>query len=190
MGSFEDLKRQDMWVKSTNFIKLPSLDKPIEAITRIRYKDPGTLSTLEQIGDYVKVSFHKPVSAVAPGQSAVFYDGADVIGGGFIAKHAPHEIQYTCFLKGFIFSDLLFFTYFLCKKETIITCFTFIQLFSCRIGRWVEYDVDSIYHGENDNNNDDSVYTFHFQIREEIDSTFINGQGQETQILIRYKRRQ
>ncbi len=92
LGAFDELKRQDMWVKSTNFIKLPSLDQPIEAITRIRYKDPGTLSTLEQIGDYIKVSFHKPVSAIAPGQSAVFYDGADVIGGGFIAKHAPHDV--------------------------------------------------------------------------------------------------
>ncbi|HNS11229.1 MAG TPA: tRNA 2-thiouridine(34) synthase MnmA [Bacteroidia bacterium] len=93
LGSFDDLKRQEMWVKSTNFIKLPALDKTIEALTRIRYKDPGTFSTLEQIGDHVKVSFHKPVSAVAPGQSAVFYDGNDVIGGGFIAKHAPHEIN-------------------------------------------------------------------------------------------------
>jgi tRNA-specific 2-thiouridylase len=28
--------------------------------------------------------FHDKVSAIAPGQSAVFYDGDDVIGGGFI----------------------------------------------------------------------------------------------------------
>ncbi len=95
LGSLEDLKRQEMWVKSANFIKVPSLDQPIEALTRIRYKDPGTFSTLEQAGDYVKVLFHQSVSAVAPGQSAVFYDGDDVIGGGFIAKHAPHELIET-----------------------------------------------------------------------------------------------
>jgi tRNA-specific 2-thiouridylase len=92
LGSIEELKRQEMWVKNTNFIKVASLDQPTEALTRIRYKDPGTFSTLEQAGDHVKVTFHHSVSAVAPGQSAVFYDGNDVIGGGFIAKHAPHEI--------------------------------------------------------------------------------------------------
>jgi len=32
------------------------------------------------------VEFHAPVTAVAPGQSAVFYEGNDVVGGGFIDK--------------------------------------------------------------------------------------------------------
>ncbi|TAH43714.1 MAG: hypothetical protein EYC69_01680 [Bacteroidetes bacterium] len=75
-----------------------------------------------------------------------------------------------------------------CKKDTIIPASPSYNYFPVDIGRWVEYDVDSIYHGENDNNNDDSVYTFHFQIREQIDSTFINGEGEQTQILARYKR--
>jgi len=34
----------------------------------------------------MKVTFHAPVNAVAAGQSAVFYEGDDVIGGGFIKK--------------------------------------------------------------------------------------------------------
>lgn len=84
LGSYDELKKQDMWVKNVNLIKFTSLDKPTEALTRIRYKDKGTNSTIEQIGDRVKVTFHNPVTAVAPGQSAVFYDGDDVIGGGFI----------------------------------------------------------------------------------------------------------
>jgi tRNA-specific 2-thiouridylase len=93
LGSFEDLQTQDMWVKSLNFIKLPALDQPTEALTRIRYKDKGAHSTLVQDGDRVKVTFHAPVSAVTPGQSAVFYDGDDVIGGGFIEKQVPHELN-------------------------------------------------------------------------------------------------
>jgi tRNA-specific 2-thiouridylase len=36
--------------------------------------------------------FHRPVRAVAPGQSAVFYDGDDVIGGGFIDR-APEKSE-------------------------------------------------------------------------------------------------
>ncbi len=34
----------------------------------------------------VDVFFHAKVSAIAPGQSAVFYEGDDVVGGGIIEK--------------------------------------------------------------------------------------------------------
>jgi tRNA-uridine 2-sulfurtransferase len=33
--------------------------------------------------------FHNTVSAVAPGQSAVFYEGEDLIGGGIIERQRP-----------------------------------------------------------------------------------------------------
>lgn len=86
LGTFEELKRQEMWVRNINLIKYASLEGKTEAVTRIRYKDKGSHSTLEQSGTGMKVTFHNPVNAVAPGQSAVFYEGDDVIGGGFIAK--------------------------------------------------------------------------------------------------------
>ncbi len=66
------------------FIK--SLNGEIEAVTKVRYKDKGTPSTLKMDGDRVKTEFHAPVRGIAPGQSAVFYDGDDVIGGGFIDR--------------------------------------------------------------------------------------------------------
>ena len=55
-------------------------------------------------------------------------------------------------------------------------------------GRFIIYDVDSIYHSENDNNNDDSVYAYHFQIKDKIDSTFIDLEGRANQIRLRYRR--
>jgi tRNA-specific 2-thiouridylase len=88
LGAFEELAKTEMWVKDTNLIKYASLDKPIEATTRIRYKDKGTASTIEKVNDKIKVTFHRNVHAVAPGQSAVFYEENDVIGGGFIMKDA------------------------------------------------------------------------------------------------------
>lgn len=98
-------------------------------------------------------------------------------------------MKLTCrFPKQYLFFLLAILLVSSCKKETIVPASPSYNYFPVERGRWVEYNVDSIYHGENDNNNDDSVYTFHFQIREVIDSSFSNGQGQETQVLLRYKR--
>lgn len=85
LGSFDDLKKQEMWVRDVNLIKYDSI-ADTEAVTKIRYKDKGTLSTITQHENKMHVLFHDKVSAIAPGQSAVFYDGDDVIGGGFISR--------------------------------------------------------------------------------------------------------
>ncbi|MEO0789502.1 MAG: aminomethyltransferase beta-barrel domain-containing protein, partial [Bacteroidota bacterium] len=68
-----------------NLQKYDHLPDGLEAVTRVRYRDQGTLSALHQIGtDQVDVEFFAHVRGVAPGQSAVFYEGDDVIGGGII----------------------------------------------------------------------------------------------------------
>lgn len=85
LGRLEDLFRNGMTVGQVNSMKYAQIPEGIEAVTRIRYKDRGTLSRLGNIGDdKVYVEFFANVSGVAPGQSAVFYEGDDVIGGGVI----------------------------------------------------------------------------------------------------------
>lgn len=86
LGRKDDLEKQAMWVRRPNFQRVATLEGPMEAVTKIRYKDKGTPSTLSMDGDRVKVEFHAPVTGIAPGQSAVFYEGEDVIGGGFIDR--------------------------------------------------------------------------------------------------------
>lgn len=84
LGGIEELQKQQTFVRDINLVKYSSLDKPMEAITKIRYKDAGALSTLTRDSDGIYVQFHHKVKGIAPGQSAVFYEGDDVIGGGFI----------------------------------------------------------------------------------------------------------
>lgn len=84
LGDEKDLERTGMWVGKLNLQKYTGVPGVIPAITKVRYKHDGESSTLQQIGDRVKVEFMAPVAAIAPGQSAVFYEGDDMIGGGII----------------------------------------------------------------------------------------------------------
>ncbi|MEI7977258.1 MAG: tRNA 2-thiouridine(34) synthase MnmA [Bacteroidota bacterium] len=84
LGKEEELNQKGMWVRNVNMGKYETIVEPMEALTKIRYKDAGSIANIEQDGDRMKVIFNNHVKAIAPGQSAVFYDGNDVIGGGWI----------------------------------------------------------------------------------------------------------
>ena len=84
LGREEELQRKGMWVRNLNLQKFESIEKPFEALTKVRYKDAGTFSLIEQHENRMMVNFYSNVKGIAPGQSAVFYDGNDVIGGGWI----------------------------------------------------------------------------------------------------------
>lgn len=84
LGTAEELERSSALVRGLNLIKYESITEPMEAITKIRYKDSGTISSIVQQGEHMKVDFHHSVSGIAPGQSAVFYEGNDLLGGGFL----------------------------------------------------------------------------------------------------------
>lgn len=86
LGDEEDLEKTEMQVSKINWIKYEGLAEEREALTKIRYKDKGSLSTLIPNAAGVGVRFFENVKGIAPGQSAVFYEGDDVIGGGIIQR--------------------------------------------------------------------------------------------------------
>ena len=71
-------------MKNVNVVKYANIEQPMEAVTKIRYKDAGMTSTIVQQNGNMKVDFHHAVKGIAPGQSAVFYEGDDLLGGGFL----------------------------------------------------------------------------------------------------------
>ncbi|MFN8265547.1 MAG: tRNA 2-thiouridine(34) synthase MnmA [Chitinophagaceae bacterium] len=87
LGDEEDLLKTEMKVGKLNLLKYDTITSGTEAITKIRYKDSGTLSNLYPEADgTVSVHFFENAKGIAPGQSAVFYEGNDVIGGGIIMR--------------------------------------------------------------------------------------------------------
>ncbi len=85
LGRIDDLIRNGMTVSQINSMKYESIPNGMEAVTQIRYNDPGVLAKVKNDGsDKIEVEFLANVRGVAPGQSAVFYEGDDVVGGGLI----------------------------------------------------------------------------------------------------------
>lgn len=84
LGEEHELEKASARVKNVNLVKYESITEPIQAITKIRYKDAGMDSSIVQVDGQVQVDFVHNVKGIAPGQSAVFYEGDDLIGGGFL----------------------------------------------------------------------------------------------------------
>ena len=81
----EGLYETEFFVNDINLMMYDKLPNQKSANVKIRYKDKGDSATIEQVEeDKIKVVFDKPKKSITPGQSAVFYDSDDVIGGGII----------------------------------------------------------------------------------------------------------
>jgi tRNA-specific 2-thiouridylase len=100
LGEESELIRNGMTAGRVNAMKYARIPQGLEAVVKIRYRDAGTLSRLyHRDDDVVEVEFMANVKGVAPGQSAVFYEGDDVVGGGIIfssvrsASTTPAEKQ-------------------------------------------------------------------------------------------------
>jgi len=90
VGSEERAKIKEVEVGDLNWLSHspihPFTDSPISFTVKVRsmMKDAPAAIYLNKDADAVKVVFEEPQWAPAPGQSAVFYDGDAVIGGGII----------------------------------------------------------------------------------------------------------
>lgn len=65
----------------------------MELTVKIRYNDPGSPGMVYQTNENeIRVDFISPQRAVTPGQSAVFYEGERIVGGGII-RNANQRFQ-------------------------------------------------------------------------------------------------
>ncbi len=88
IGTDSGLVHHGLTVSQCNWFRRP--DPGHEVQVRIRHKGgmiPGRVGP----GDVATVTFSRPARAVAPGQAAVFYDGDEVLGGGWIGRAVVKE---------------------------------------------------------------------------------------------------
>jgi tRNA-specific 2-thiouridylase len=85
VGADEELATQTLRARNLNWISIPALTAPMRVRIKIRHRHEPAWATLEPAGGgEVLATFDEPQRAVTPGQSAVFYDGDEVVGGGWI----------------------------------------------------------------------------------------------------------
>jgi tRNA-specific 2-thiouridylase len=84
VGDAEAARLRVLHVGELQRLDLPDRKGTLRAEVQIRHRAPATPATIELRGDTARVMFDAPVTAVAPGQAAVFYAGDRVLGGGWI----------------------------------------------------------------------------------------------------------
>lgn len=84
--SLNDVYSSEIKIHSVNYIAPEYAEggKPFEADVKVRYSKGANRAVIYPDGDSARITFDPPVRAPASGQSAVFYDGDILIGGGFI----------------------------------------------------------------------------------------------------------
>jgi tRNA-specific 2-thiouridylase len=85
VGSRDELGRADLTATGVNWIAGAPPSSPLRVTARIRHRHRDAPATVIASGDdSASVQFDEPQVAVAPGQAVVFYDGEEVVGGGWI----------------------------------------------------------------------------------------------------------
>src|SRR6202453_2688180 len=85
VGSDDDLLSRDLRANRLNWISIPELTEPIRVSIKIRHRPTPAMATLTRVDDQtVQALFDEPQRAITPGQSAVFYQEDEVVGGGWI----------------------------------------------------------------------------------------------------------
>ncbi|MCL5005125.1 MAG: tRNA 2-thiouridine(34) synthase MnmA [Acidobacteria bacterium] len=87
VGSDQELLKSRLRVRDVNWIRLVSEGESFAADVKIRNKHLAAPARVEA-GKNAEavVRFASPQRAITPGQAAVFYDGKEVVGGGWIAQ--------------------------------------------------------------------------------------------------------
>jgi tRNA-uridine 2-sulfurtransferase len=86
VGSDAEATTRTLRARGPNWIAIAALRGTMRVRAKIRHRHEPAWATIRMAGsDEIEAEFDEPQRAVTPGQAAVFYDGDEVVGGGWIA---------------------------------------------------------------------------------------------------------
>ena len=97
LGPAEGLDSTECLVSDLNIFSSESLEHASKIEVKFRYSSPPVPATYRwSDSTSITIRFDAPVRALSPGQSAVFYLGDRVLGGGIIQGPTPKKIMQMC----------------------------------------------------------------------------------------------
>ncbi len=87
VGPEESLYRRDLEVETVNWLLPTPPGEPFSCQARLRYAAEPQAAWIEPLsGQRARVVFDEPQRAITPGQACVFYQGGQLLGGGWIRQ--------------------------------------------------------------------------------------------------------
>lgn len=84
VGEEKELYSKEILVKDINLLLVDEINEWMEVEVKTRYSSKVAKAKIIQEENNIRVIFDEPQRAITPGQSAVFYVGDIVLGGGKI----------------------------------------------------------------------------------------------------------
>ena len=87
VGEKEELDELEFVAKGVNWVAFDEPSEPVRASVKVRYRHDPESATIYALSDNrARIVFDEPQAAITPGQATVFYNGEEVVGGGWIEK--------------------------------------------------------------------------------------------------------
>ncbi|MGB2750764.1 MAG: tRNA 2-thiouridine(34) synthase MnmA [Pyrinomonadaceae bacterium] len=88
VGEEGELDSIEFVAKGVNWVAFDEPAEPVRANVKVRYRHEPAPATIHALPDNrARIVFDKPQRAITPGQATIFYNGDEVVGGGWIVKN-------------------------------------------------------------------------------------------------------
>ena len=87
VGEADDLESSEFVAKGVNWVAFDEPSEPVRANVKVRYRHDAAPATIHAMpGSHARIVFDEPQRAITPGQATIFYNGDEVVGGGWIVR--------------------------------------------------------------------------------------------------------
>jgi tRNA-specific 2-thiouridylase len=88
VGDADELDSSEFIAKGVNWVAFDTPPEAVRADVKVRYRHDPSPATIRVLPDArARILFDEPQRAITPGQATIFYNGDEVVGGGWIAKN-------------------------------------------------------------------------------------------------------
>jgi tRNA-specific 2-thiouridylase len=88
VGEADDLESIEFVARGANWVAFDVPADPVRANVKVRYRHEPAPATIYPMPDHrARIVFDEPQRAITPGQATIFYDGDEVVGGGWIMRN-------------------------------------------------------------------------------------------------------